>query len=320
MKRGPIFGAPVMMAPDESYAKAVANWATYLCRSSNPGAGFCEWSYTVGNRPANGWDFVFTVVGAVGLAAGAVGGSALRGAGAASKEAGWLGKAAKVLGNGCGGRPGNSFAGDTQVLMADGSIKRIDEIKVGDHVLATDPETGESGAREVTATIIGEGFKNLVEIETADGKIVATDKHPFWLPDQKRWVDAKDLHAGLALQTSTGTRVEVTQLKERVEFKRVRNLSVDGIHTYYVLAGDTPVLVHNDNGGIDLSNATEWQGRFPVGGALDGGGPNNGILYRTQNGAISNYAVYDSDGIILRRVDLVLQPHGVILVDDLPGM
>ncbi|MGW4213107.1 RHS repeat domain-containing protein, partial [Lentzea sp. NPDC004789] len=82
MKRGPIFGAPVMMAPGETYAQAVTHWATYLCRSSNPGAGFCEWSYTVGNRPANGWDLVFTVVGAVGLAAGAVGGSALRGAAA----------------------------------------------------------------------------------------------------------------------------------------------------------------------------------------------------------------------------------------------
>jgi hypothetical protein len=30
--------------------------------------------------------------------------------------------------------------------MADGSAKRIDEIKIGDQVLATDPESGESGA------------------------------------------------------------------------------------------------------------------------------------------------------------------------------
>lgn len=136
MKRGPIFGAPVMMAPGETYAQAVQNWATYVCRSSNPGAGFCEWSYTVGNSPANGWDAVFTVVDAVGLAAGAVGGSAMRGAAAASKETGWLGKA-KALGRGC--ETGNSFTGDTRVLMADGSTKRIDEIKLGDEVLAADP-------------------------------------------------------------------------------------------------------------------------------------------------------------------------------------
>ncbi|GAB2872444.1 polymorphic toxin-type HINT domain-containing protein [Lentzea nigeriaca] len=242
MKRGPIFGAPVMMAQDETYAEAVKHWATYLCRSSNPGAGFCEWSYTVGNRPANGWDAVFTVVGAVGLAAGAVGGSALRGAAAASKEAGWLGKAAKAVGRGC---EGNSFTGDTQVLMADGSTKRIDEIELGDQVLATDPETGESGAREVTATIIGEGAKFLVEIETGASKIVATGGHPFWLPDQKRWVEAKDLRAGYALQTLAGAQVRVTAIKNRVAITRVHNLTVDDIHAYYALVGNYPVLVHN---------------------------------------------------------------------------
>ncbi|MGW4215209.1 polymorphic toxin-type HINT domain-containing protein [Lentzea sp. NPDC004789] len=191
---------------------------------------------------------MFTVVGAVSLAAGAVGGSALRGAGAASKEAGWLGKAAKVLGNGCGGKPGNSFAGDTQVWMADGSTKRIDEIKLGDQVLATDPESGESGAHEVVATIIGEGIKFLEDIEVDGGKIAATDKHPFWLADQRRWVNAEDLTVGSALQTSAGTRVQVTAIKERIVVQRVHNLTVDGIHTYYVMAGNTPVLVHNEGG------------------------------------------------------------------------
>nr|WP_241269272.1 HINT domain-containing protein [Streptomyces chrestomyceticus] len=29
---------------------------------------------------------------------------------------------------------------------------------------------------------------------------------------------------------------------------RTYNLTVDGIHTYYVLAGDTPILVHNSTG------------------------------------------------------------------------
>ncbi|MDH5522257.1 MAG: hypothetical protein OEZ14_17180, partial [Acidimicrobiia bacterium] len=43
-----------------------------------------------------------------------------------------------------------SFAAGTGVVMADGSTKSIDEIQVGDQVTATDPETGESGGREVT--------------------------------------------------------------------------------------------------------------------------------------------------------------------------
>lgn len=247
MKRGPIFGAPVMMAPGETYAQAVKHWATYLCRSSNPGAGFCEWSYTVGNKPANGWDAVFVVIGAVGLAAGGAGGSAARGAASASKEASWLSRAAQTVGRGCKTGGGNSFTGDTQVLMADGTTKRIDEVELGDQVLATNPETGETAAREVTATIIGEGIKSLVEIETGSGKITATDRHPFWLPELRQWVDAEGLRAGSVLQTEVGGQILVTAVKTQIGIKRVHNLTVDDIHTYYVLAGNASVLVHNEN-------------------------------------------------------------------------
>lgn len=48
--------------------------------------------------------------------------------------------------------------------MADGSTKRIEDVEVGDLVLATDPETGEAGGRMVLALIIGQGDKDLVEV------------------------------------------------------------------------------------------------------------------------------------------------------------
>ena len=38
-------------------------------------------------------------------------------------------------------------------LMANGETKPISEVAVGDEVLATDPETGESGPREIMATL-----------------------------------------------------------------------------------------------------------------------------------------------------------------------
>ncbi|MEY9212452.1 hypothetical protein [Thermobifida halotolerans] len=59
---------------------------------------------------------------------------------------------------------GNSFVPGTRVLMADGMSKQVEKVKTGDKVLATDPETGEQGARTVLATIIGTGAKTLVEI------------------------------------------------------------------------------------------------------------------------------------------------------------
>lgn len=82
----------------------------------------------------------------------------------------------------------NSFTGDTPVLMADGTRKPIKDVEVGDTILATDPETGDTGPRKVTALIKGDGDKQLVDITldtdglagTKTGTITATDGHPFW--------------------------------------------------------------------------------------------------------------------------------------------
>lgn len=38
--------------------------------------------------------------------------------------------------------------------MADGSVKSIESVQVGDQVLATDPVTEKTGSREVTDLII----------------------------------------------------------------------------------------------------------------------------------------------------------------------
>ncbi|MEU8401864.1 SpvB/TcaC N-terminal domain-containing protein [Nonomuraea sp. NPDC048892] len=147
----------------------------------------------------------------------------------------------------------NSFTPGTDVLMADGTTKPIEDVEVGDQVLATDPETGETGAKTVTHLITGEGDKNLVKIsvdidgdrgdETAD--ITATDGHPFWVEKLDRWVDAGDLEAGMWLRTSAGAYVQVDAISEWTAQQRVHNLTVDDLHTYYVSAGETPVLVHN---------------------------------------------------------------------------
>lgn len=162
----------------------------------------------------------------------------------------------------------NSFTGDTPVVMADGSRKTIKDVKVGDEVLATDPKTGESGPRKVTALIEGSGKKQLVDIsvESSDGSadniISATDGHPFWVADSQEWVDAGQLKAGQWLQTSAGTWVQITAIRSYSETTRVHNLTVQDPHTYYVLAGATPVLVHN------------------CGSRPDGPDPDGNIVYR----------------------------------------
>jgi hypothetical protein len=152
-----------------------------------------------------------------------------------------------------GGCALNSFTGDTEVLMADGSRKAIRDVKDGDKVLATDPETGRTEAKAVVALIVGEGSKNLVDITVdtdgaagdATGTIVATDLHPFWVDDRGEWVNANQLTPGAMMLTPQGTRVSVVKTHRYSAVQRVHNLTVEGIHTYYVLTGATAVLVHN---------------------------------------------------------------------------
>ncbi|MFI6567073.1 RHS repeat-associated core domain-containing protein [Streptomyces sp. NPDC050534] len=149
----------------------------------------------------------------------------------------------------------NSFTGDTPVLMADGTRKPIRDVAIGDTVIASDPRTGETGPRKVTSLIRGDGRKNVVDITldtdgptgTKTGTITATDGHPFWVPQLHQWVKAGDLVAGQWLQTSSGTWVQISAARHHVRRTAVYNLTVDELHTYYVLAAGTAVLVHNDN-------------------------------------------------------------------------
>ncbi|MDI1454401.1 polymorphic toxin-type HINT domain-containing protein [Streptomyces sp. ATE26] len=143
----------------------------------------------------------------------------------------------------------NCFLAGTKVLLADKSSKDIEDIEAGDQVLATDPETGESGPHKVVRLIINDHDKhfNDLTIQTPAGErhLTATHEHPFWVPELGQWVWAGDLTAGMHLRRPDGSTVEVVGNRAYSARARTYNLTVEGLHTYYVLAGQTPVLVHN---------------------------------------------------------------------------
>ncbi|MFC4000006.1 polymorphic toxin-type HINT domain-containing protein, partial [Nocardiopsis sediminis] len=149
--------------------------------------------------------------------------------------------------------PGNSFVPGTPVLLADGTTRPIEDVAVGDEVLAFDPLTGEEGPREVTDLISGAGEKTLVTLTIDDGQgttgtLTATDAHPFWVPGQAEWVDAIDLEPGTWLRTSTGTWTQITAVDTHTaQAQQVHNLTIADLHTYYVGAGSANALVHNAN-------------------------------------------------------------------------
>ena len=152
----------------------------------------------------------------------------------------------------------NSFAPGTRVLMADGSTKAIEDIKPDDVVRSTDPETGEDGARPVTNLITGHGDKQLFKISidgdgdgVADGSVTATHNHPFWVASEQAWMFADGLQKDMELLTPDGARVTVMAIVAWDAVATVYNLTVDDLHTYYVLAGETAFLVHNSGGGSE---------------------------------------------------------------------
>lgn len=156
---------------------------------------------------------------------------------------GWVSKALK---KGC-----KCFLAGTDVLMADGKTKDIEDIRVGDKVRATDPETGRTVSKRVTRRIVTDDDKhfNELSIATKNGieKLTATHEHPFWSPSQRDWIPAGKLRPGMTLRTDDGTTVIVTGNRSFTERARTYNLTVRDLHTYYVLAGQTPVLVHNSS-------------------------------------------------------------------------
>jgi|GEM_PF-685730 len=159
----------------------------------------------------------------------------------------------------------HSFAPDTRVRMADGTTKPIADVELGDEVLATDPQTGQSTARPVRL-LHGHADRELTDVtvtDTTTGEstvVETTAHHPFWNATTGRWTDAADLRPGDRLRSPDGeTTQQVAAVRVWTGLTWMHDLTVDGVHTYYVVAADRPVLVHNCGGYTDLYHGTSRQ-------------------------------------------------------------
>jgi hypothetical protein len=149
--------------------------------------------------------------------------------------------------------------------MADGSYKAIETLEVGDKVLATDPETGRTVEKAVTATIYTQDDKKYVDltVTTEEGTtshvLTTTAHHPFWSESEQQWLHAGALEPGMTLRTDEGDTATLRTARSYTALYDTYNLTVQDLHTYYVLAGAIPVLVHNSNGCIHASVAyQDW--------------------------------------------------------------
>jgi RHS repeat-associated protein len=144
-----------------------------------------------------------------------------------------------------------SFTPGTLVVLADGSTKPIDQVRIGDVVRTTNPDTGQAEPHLVVGTDVNADEPQRTEITVESdgdrGSIVATDWHPFWVDEAGDWVEAGALVAGQHLVAPDGHKSVVVAVRHFTQTAPVYDLTVDSVHDFYVSAGLIPVLVHNCN-------------------------------------------------------------------------
>nr|WP_324603494.1 RHS repeat-associated core domain-containing protein [Propionibacterium acidifaciens] len=166
----------------------------------------------------------------------AAGGGALGGGGLGA-AGGALSKVSGVTEIGC-------FRAGTQVLMADGTAKNIEDVTEGDQVASVDPDTGQDTTSRVERTFTHDNVATL-RVSTTAGDLVTTTNHPLYVED-RGFTPAGRLHQGDRLRGPDGTTTEVTTLQSTGTTETVHNLGVAGTHNYYVRTGNHWTLAHNN--------------------------------------------------------------------------
>jgi hypothetical protein len=145
----------------------------------------------------------------------------------------------------------HSFTGLTGVLMANGTVKPISEVKVGEWVLTAEPGKKKKEKHRVKAVIVTKTDRDYVDVVVATKAgpktIQTTEHHQFYEISRNTWTQAGDLKAGQKLQNGDGNPARIVEVKSYTAQRVTYDLSIDSLHTYHVLAGATPVLVHNCN-------------------------------------------------------------------------
>lgn len=146
---------------------------------------------------------------------------------------------------GGGGGGGGCFAGDTLVTMADGTVRAIDQVRVGDKVLGQG-ENGVNSAQTVTHVFVHTGGYTVMRI---NGSLLATPNHPMRVirDGVASWKPAAAIQVGDELVGTAGTVPVNSIAVDEASVPAVYNLEVEKDHTYF--AGG--VLVHNKLNNFD---------------------------------------------------------------------
>ncbi|SFX09992.1 intein C-terminal splicing region/intein N-terminal splicing region/RHS repeat-associated core domain-containing protein [Thermoactinomyces sp. DSM 45891] len=137
-------------------------------------------------------------------------------------------------------KPISCFTAGTLIATSVGE-KPIEEIQIGDKVLAKDEKTGNLDYKKVVHLFERE-VDEIYEVYVSDQKIETTAEHPFWV-EGKGWTKVKDLREGDNLFTSKRKRLPIDKIVVKKKHTTVYNITVEGYHTYFVT--DLNIFVHN---------------------------------------------------------------------------
>lgn len=146
-----------------------------------------------------------------------------------------LAKAIKAFNGDC-----NCFVAGTKVQTDEGE-KPIEEIEVGDKVLAKSDETGEVAYKEVVG-LFQKQAAEIFKVHIGDEIIEATAEHPFWL-EGKGWTEVKDLKVGDLLVKSDGATLAIDKIEKEPRQANVYNFEVKDFNSYFV--SNLGIWVHN---------------------------------------------------------------------------
>jgi hypothetical protein len=159
------------------------------------------------------------------------------------------------MGQAIGGAFGNFAvacftAGTPLVVDREGNSRPIDEIEVGDFVLARsefDPD-GPLELKRVEEKFVRTSV--VMDLVVHGQSIKTTAEHPFYVPAQGKFVAAGELQVGEQLVGHDGKLVQIESIGSTGEVTTVYNLRVADFHTYFVGGGlwGFDVWVHNATG------------------------------------------------------------------------
>ena len=130
------------------------------------------------------------------------------------------------------------------LIQTSTGLMPIEEIRVGDLVLACDVESGKIELSPVLKTMVRKPCPNYI-VKTKSQAICATLGHNWWVAG-RGWLRTRELEPGMLLHTATGT-VSIEEVQPAEKQSEVFNLIVEKNHTYFV--GEDRIL---SNDGTDI--------------------------------------------------------------------